>query len=462
MTTPQPRIPQQHADSPASADTAHKTAKPAAALTPDDTPAPAAASTESAASPVAAPPAPAVLGQAADQQVYDQPHLDAPAAAQPVSPVIPADAVPVAHEVVSHMRPARRGYTHVPIAGEEPESEQDPTVHRRPSARTRGERAARPARRAVTEPAGGEAPKGKLTPKLMVELAAPHTWAASTMPVLLAICLSIADTAVISVSTAIILLVICILMQSAVNTINDYFDYVKGTDTADNQDDPTDAVLVYNEIDPRKARNLALGLLAVAFLLGIFIILRAGWIPLVIALVGVIIVFLYSGGRTPISYLPIGEVVSGVTMGGLITLACYQALTLTFSWTVLLYAIPPMIGVALIMFTNNTCDIEKDIEADRKTLPVLLGRSTSVAVYRALMVLWMAAIAVFVLYGYPRGWYGLLFMVAAYGPVLGIFRNPFTAASRGGGMAQIGAANVILGMTYALCLLLSTAAFPVL
>ena len=296
----------------------------------------------------------------------------------------------------------------------------------------------------------------------MVELAAPHTWAASTMPVLLAICLSIADTAVISVSTAIILLVICILMQSAVNTINDYFDYVKGTDTADNQDDPTDAALVYNEIDPRKARNLALELLAVAFLLGIFIILRAGWIPLVIALVGVIIVFLYSGGRTPISYLPIGEVVSGVTMGGLITLACYQALTLTFSWTVLLYAIPPMIGIALIMFTNNTCDIEKDIEADRKTLPVLLGRSTSVAVYRALMVLWMAAIAVLVLYGYPRGWYGLLFMVAAYGPVLGIFRNPFTAASRGGGMAQIGAANVILGMTYALCLLLSTAAFPVL
>ncbi|MGI6536345.1 MAG: UbiA family prenyltransferase [Eggerthellaceae bacterium] len=329
----------------------------------------------------------------------------------------------VRHSAVTRTQPSRRPYTARPSVRS---AAQD--ADNGPQRRTvRGQKRANPKQRAARphiedgKEVSDSAYAGKLTPKLILELAAPHTWAASTMPVLLAVCLSVADTSVLSLSTSVILLAICILMQSAVNTINDYFDYVKGTDTAENQADPTDAVLVYNDIDPRQARNLAIAFLVAAFALGIFIIVRAGWIPLVIALIGAVIVFLYSGGRTPISYLPIGEIVSGVTMGGLIPLACYQALTLDLNWSALLYSIPLMIGIALIMFTNNTCDIEKDIEAERKTLPVVLGRETAVNLYRALMIIWMAAIAVLVLYGYVRGWYCLLFMVAGYGPIAGIF-----------------------------------------
>lgn len=371
----------------------------------------------------------------------------------------------VRHRAVTRTQPSRRPYTARPSVRNTARGNEDIPHRRSVGGKKRAEANPRPAARPHVEN-GREVTAadhaGKLTPKLIIELAAPHTWAASTMPVLLAVCLSVADTSVLSISTSIILLAICILMQSAVNTINDYFDYVKGADTAENQDDPTDAVLVYNDIDPTKARNLAIAFLAAAFALGIVIIVRAGWIPLVIALIGAVIVFLYSGGRTPISYLPIGEIVSGVTMGGLIPLACYQALTLDLNWAVLLYSVPLIIGIALIMFTNNTCDIEKDIEAKRRTLPVVLGRETAVNLYRALMIIWMAAIAVLVLYGYLRGWYCLLFMVAGYGPIAGIFRNPFTAQTRAAGMSQITAANVILGMSYALCLLLSAAAFPVL
>lgn len=78
---------------------------------------------------------------------------------------------------------------------------------------------------------------GHLTPKLIVELAAPHTWSASVIPVFFAACLAVGDTHSLSAITTIVLLLISILMQSAVNTINDYFDYVKGADTIDNQMD---------------------------------------------------------------------------------------------------------------------------------------------------------------------------------------------------------------------------------
>ena len=44
------------------------------------------------------------------------------------------------------------------------------------------------------------------------------------------------------------------------------------------------------------------------------------------------------------------------------------------------------------MLTNNTCDVEKDIESGRKTLPVLLGRSRARTLYHALVWIWIALV----------------------------------------------------------------------
>lgn len=385
----------------------------------------------------------------------------------------------VRHRAVGNTRTGYRPYTAAPSYAPQDDEAEPARERRRPSvAQQRGRRRASDAGRDATPRpphtarrlrAKGETDDakertytGRLTPKLMLQLAAPHTWPAAVIPVLFSICLCIADTSAITISAALLLLLICVLMQSAANTINDYFDFVKGADARENQDDPTDAVLVYNDINPTSARNLALAFIGAAFLLGIPLIVRAGWFPVLIACIGAVILFLYSGSRTPISYLPIGEIVSGITMGGLIPLASYQVLTLDLNWMVLLYSIPLMIGIALIMFTNNTCDIEKDDKAARKTLSVMLGRESAVTLYRNLLIVWMIAIALFIIFRYPSGWYGLPFMILCYGPMKGMFHNPFTAQTRGIGMAQIGSANAILGVIYCLCLLLSAAAYATL
>lgn len=301
-----------------------------------------------------------------------------------------------------------------------------------------------------------------LTPKLMMQLAAPHTWPASIFPVLVALALACvlggrAGSGQVSGLMACVLLAISVSMQSAVNTINDYFDYVKGTDTAENQADPADAVLVYNNVDPKAALRFAIGLIVLAFALGCYVIYVAGWIPLAIAVVGVIIIFLYSGGKTPISYLPIGEVISGFTMGGLITLASFQALTLRFDWMVLLYAVPAMLGIALIMFTNNGCDIDKDIEAKRRTLPVLLGYKRTVAAYHGVIYAWVASICVLVLVFFTPGWIVLPFMLLAVHPLgRALLGNPLKPATRGPAFAQCTSLNIALGAFYAAAILASS------
>ena len=290
---------------------------------------------------------------------------------------------------------------------------------------------------------------------MALNLAAPHTWPAAIIPVLVAMCAS-AAVGPLSVTLSIALLVICVLMQSAVNTFNDYYDYVKGTDSDEDFVDPSDAVLVYNNVDPRAALRLAIGFLAAAFVLGIYAIAVAGWIPLVIALIGALFVVLYSAGKSPISYLPLGEAVSGVVMGGLIPLAVYQVLTRVLDFTVLVWAIPTIIGVGLIMFTNNTCDIERDIPAGRRTLPVVLGRTRAVALYRALLVIWVVAIVAIVAIWFRPGLVIAPFMLLASYPLLkALFANSFTPERRLQAMPQILSVNIALGAFYAASMLVA-------
>ena len=284
---------------------------------------------------------------------------------------------------------------------------------------------------------------------MALQIAAPHTWPAAILPALIAMACAAANGYTVSAVMALVLLAICILMQAAVNTFNDYYDYVKGSDSAEDNVDPTDAVLVYNNVNPRSALLLAVGFLVVAFALGAYVIWQAGWIPLVIGIVGAIVVVLYSAGKTPISYLPIGELMSGFVMGGLIPLACYQALTKCFDPLMLVWALPTIIGVGLIMLTNNTCDVEKDIESGRKTLPVLLGRSRARALYHALVWIWIALIIVNVLIWFSGGWPVLVFMLAASIPLLkALLSNPLAPPARIGAMAQICSVNITLGAFY--------------
>lgn len=303
-------------------------------------------------------------------------------------------------------------------------------------------------------------PYSPLTLNLAFQLAAPHTWAAALMPVLFSyVYCTVTYSGKLSIFLSLILLAICLLMQSAVNVLNDYFDFKKGTDSADNSsDDAFDAVLVYNNLNPKSVLALAVGFLVVAAALGLYLVYLTSWILLVIGIVGALIVVLYSGGKTPISYLPIGEFVSGFVMGGLIPLACCYTLSGVFEPMVLLASLPIMFGIGMILFTNNTCDIEKDIPAQRKTISVVLGRKKAPNCYHAAVLVWIVLIVALIGVFYPTGMPLVMIMVLAAFPVLrAITNNPLNQKTRDAAMSQIVMLNVIFGVFY--CLSIASSAF---
>lgn len=282
---------------------------------------------------------------------------------------------------------------------------------------------------------------------------APHTLAPSILAVLFSIIYTaISFSGTINLLLAFVLFLICALMQAAANTLNDYLDYKKGTDSRENSsEDAFDAVLVYNNINPAHVLIFAIAQLIVAALLGCYIVYISGIIPLVIGIIGAVVVVIYSAGRTPLSYLPIGELAIGITMGGLIPLACVYVLSGVLDWWLALVALPLMIGIGMILATNNTCDIEKDIAAHRHTLAVTLGRDNAVSLYKLVILIWPALMLILELIFFTPGIIFAVFMVCAAFPVLrAIMRNPLIQASRDGAMAQIISLNIIFISFYCL------------
>lgn len=297
-----------------------------------------------------------------------------------------------------------------------------------------------------------------LTPKLAWQLAAPHTWVAAYVGVLLSGVYTIAAySGQVNLVLLGLLLLICVFMQSSVNVFNDYFDYTKGTDSLENSsEDAFDAVLVYNNLNPKSVLALAIGYLVCAGIIGVYIVYSCGWIPLLIGLIGAIVVVIYSGGKTPISYLPIGEFISGIVMGSLIPLACTYVLSGVLDFFVLVLSIPLAVGIGMILATNNTCDIEKDIDAKRKTLAVVLGRKEATNVYRLVIMLWIILTIILVGILYTKGLPIMAFMLIGIFPVArALFKNPLIQQSREAAMSQIVMLNVIISAFYCLAILVN-------
>lgn len=284
----------------------------------------------------------------------------------------------------------------------------------------------------------------RLTPKLALQLAAPHTWAASVCPSVFAVLYCAAAGLHLNPVQIICLPAACVLLQSAVNTLNDYADYRKGTDSEEDNVEVSDAVLVYSGIDPKHALFLGIGYLLAGVILGILASVYAGFTPILIGVVGALTVLLYSGGPVPVSYLPVGEIVSGLVMGGLIPLGTAACADNRLHPEILLWALPFIIGIGLIMMSNNGCDIEKDIAAGRHTLPVYLGRKRTRRLYHDLLLVW-----VFLLSMLPTallGWAGLvspaLILTAGRKPFVWLLGSSLRPEKRIRQMKMIAAANL--------------------
>lgn len=290
----------------------------------------------------------------------------------------------------------------------------------------------------------------KMTLKNIINFANPKSFVASIIPSIFGILMLIKSGYSISLLRSLGLVLSCVFLQSSVNTINDYSDFINGVDSKEDNLKESDNIMFYNCIRPENVRNLGLFFLTIGIVFGLLTLESINYKSIIIGIIGVITVLNYSMGPFPISYLPVGEVFSGIVMGGLIPIGVFSVISEKIDFTIMGYAMPFIIGISLIMMSNNSSDIEKDKKANRNTLAVVMGRKNIRILYKILIIVWFISQSYLVLYfgGYKALIIDLIIFFLKRKFIFRIFTASLLPQDRVRQMMDIGLTNILLNFSY--------------
>lgn len=242
-----------------------------------------------------------------------------------------------------------------------------------------------------------------------------------------------------SLVTAVLFALATFFVDLGTAGFNSYFDFQRGVDTADT-DVEKYKVLVQRRLNPQVALYLALGVFGVAAALGLTLGARVGWDIVCVGALCMGVAFFYSGGPFPLSPTPLGEVFAGGLLGEvLIALASYVQTGALDRGAVLL-GLPSTALIACILTVNNTCDIEGDRKAGRRTLSIVLGAGRARGLIDGLLLAtWALAFALIPL-GVLNAWGAAPLALAGAAAVKvsrGMHARGYTHATKGASMGGI-------------------------
>lgn len=182
-----------------------------------------------------------------------------------------------------------------------------------------------------------------------------------------------------------------LIIDLATTSVNNYMGYKKEGEAL--------------TVAARTGRIIIFALFATAVLLGIWlVVLTQNVLLLMVGGLCFLVGALYTTGPLPIAATPLGEFFSGGVQGYLNMLVyalinvpvgrfmilslenSFISLDLEWPWMLafIIFGWIPTVLIANVMLANNTCDLTKDEQIGRYTLPHYLGRQKSLTLYELL------------------------------------------------------------------------------
>jgi len=177
-----------------------------------------------------------------------------------------------------------------------------------------------------------------------------------------------------------------LLAHISVNVLNDYFDYRSGIDLATKRTPFSggSGILPAALLKPRQVFWLGLGSFLLATPIGIYFVMTSGWRLLPLLMIAAICVLLYTPLITKLRW---PEWAPGVGLGALPILGVYFVQTSVYTLSAVVASIPSGILVHNLLLLNEFPDVEADKKADRKTLPITMGKARAGIVYSVLTII---------------------------------------------------------------------------
>lgn len=201
--------------------------------------------------------------------------------------------------------------------------------------------------------------------------ARPHTLGVTLSGVLAACTLAWHQKGGLDWPVAIVTFLAAILIQIATNLFNDAGDYESGIDRGERLG--PDRAVAKGWLGTRQVKQAGLGCLALAFVLGVYLVVVGGWPIVLLGLVALFCGWAYTLGPAPISHGPLGEIFVWVFFGLAAVLGTYYLQTGTLSRQI--WILGHMMGAfaSAVMLVNNTRDAASDVLAGKYTLAVRIG-----------------------------------------------------------------------------------------
>lgn len=219
--------------------------------------------------------------------------------------------------------------------------------------------------------------------KAWILAARPKTLTGAAVPVMIGIACAVAmyGWCGIRVVPAVLCMLFALIMQVDANFINDYFDFMKGTD--DEQRLGPKRACAQGWITASAMRSGLFVTTLLACIVGLPLVYYGGWEMIMVGLACVVFCFLYT---ISFSYIGLGDLLVLVFFGIVPVCMTYwltappTALT-SIPFTVVLMSIACGLIIDTLLVVNNYRDIENDRRAGKLTLIVRIGERGGLVLY---------------------------------------------------------------------------------
>ena len=221
----------------------------------------------------------------------------------------------------------------------------------------------------------------------------PQTLAASVVPVMVGGAIAW-DLESFRADTTLVALLCAILIQIGTNFANDYYDFVKGADTEERIG--FERATALGLVSPKAMLTATILTMALAFMVGLYLVWIGGWIVLLIGVLSLLFGILYTGGPYPLGYNGLGDIFVFIFFGIIAVTGTYYVNALEWNSLSLLASLPVGALCVNILVVNNLRDIHQDKVSGKRTLGVLFGEDTLKIEY--LVLIFLAFLIPFIFY----------------------------------------------------------------
>lgn len=222
----------------------------------------------------------------------------------------------------------------------------------------------------------------KSTLSVWISAARPQTLAAAFVPVLVGASIAFKHNA-LSWDATLVAMFCAFAIQIGTNFANDYFDFVKGSDTDERIG--FERATASGAVSPQTMLRATIITMFIAFLAGLYLVWIGGWVILWIGLLSLLFGIMYTGGPFPLGYNGLGDLFVFIFFGFVAVMGTTYINTLEWMEAAFWVSVPVGALCVNILVVNNLRDVEQDKVSGKKTLGVLFGEKALKIEYLAMI-----------------------------------------------------------------------------